>query len=143
MEREFTMTTQIRMLNAEDIPLLQAMDTGIEGDYILRIAGNLMEGNNRLFGLFIDNSLVSFGCYSIFDIHYSMHVHSRSDYRFMTNRSATESMSHIRNAAFRIPHIQWAGANTQEYNLSARRVLGQIKFRPWTRINGALTDDVS
>lgn len=137
------MTTQIRMLNAEDIPLLQAMDTGIEGDYILRIAGNLMEGNNRLFGLFIDNSLVSFGGYSIFANHYAMLGRLRSDRRFMKNGYATELMRHIRDAAFRIPHIQWAGANTQENNLSARKVLEKINFHPLTTLHGALTDDVS
>src|SRR5699024_1345018 len=142
MEREFTMTTQIRMLNAEDIPLLQAMDTGIEGDYILRIAGNLMEGNNRLFGLFIDNSLVSFGGYSIFANHYAMLGRLRSDRRFMKNGYATQLMRHIRDAAFQLPQVQWVGANTQEDNDSACRVLEKIDFRPLTTLHGALTEDV-
>src|SRR5699024_6857734 len=37
----------------------------------------------------------------------------------------------------------WVGANTQENNLSARRVLEKINFHPHTTLHGALTDNVS
>lgn len=136
------MTIHIRMLNTEDIPLLESMHTGIEHDYILRIAGNLMAGANRLFGLFADETLVSFGGYTIFADHYAMLGRLRSDRRYTQNGYATRLMYYIRDAAFQIPQIQWAGANTQEGNFSARRVLEKINFHSYTTLHGALTDNV-
>src|SRR5699024_11097771 len=130
------------MLHMEDIPLLQNMETGIENDYILRIAGNLMEGNNRLFGLFANKQLVSFGGYSLFANHYAMLGRLRSDRRFKKNGYATQLMRYMRDAAFRLPQVEWVGANTQEDNLSARRVMEKIGSQPYTTLHGALTDDV-
>src|SRR5699024_1494258 len=44
---------------------------------------------------------------------------------------------------FQLPQINWVGANTQEENLSARRVMEKIHLEPHTTLHGALTSDVS
>lgn len=137
------MSIHIRMLNVEDIPLLQKVETGIENDYILRIAEQLMEGANRLFGLFSGGQLVSFGGYSIFANHYAMLGRLRSDQRFKKHGYATQLMRFMRDAAFNLPYVKWVGANTQEGNLSARRVMEKIDLQPYTTLHGALTDNVS
>lgn len=137
------MTIHIRMLHVKDMPLLQVMDTGIEDDYVLRIADSLMQGDNRLFGLFVDDTLVSLVGYSIFANRYAMLGRLRSDQRYMKKGYATKLMGYARDAAFQIPGIEWVGANTQEDNPSARRVMEKIHLAPLTMLHGATTSDVS
>ncbi len=137
------MNKQIRMLTSEDFPYLEAMDTGIEDDYVMRIFHRLTIENHRLYGLFIDGQMASMGGYTIFAGRYAMLGRLRSDRRFRGNNLATQLISYIMNEAFQVDGIQWVGANTQEYNTPARRVVEKLRLKPYVMLHGAVTKDTS
>ncbi|TWT01453.1 GNAT family N-acetyltransferase [Planomicrobium sp. CPCC 101079] len=137
------MEQSIRRLTFEDFPYLEAMETGIEDDYVKRIFKRLVTTeNNRLYGLFLDEQLASVCGYTIFTKHYAMLGRIRSDIRFRGRDLATQLTVHVRNEAFRLPHIHWVGANTQEENLAARRVLEKTGFIDYSPLYGATTKAV-
>nr|WP_246593728.1 GNAT family N-acetyltransferase [Evansella tamaricis] len=119
------------------------MDTGISDDYVGRIFDRLTTGNHRLYGLFLDDQLVSMGGYSIFAGRYAMLGRLRSDRRFRGKDLATELLSHILNGAFKVNGIEWVGGNTQEDNTPARRVLEKIGLTPILTVHGVLSQDIS
>lgn len=133
----------IRHLTIDDLPYLEVMETGIENDYVKRIFERLISGNNQLYGMFWDDQLVSVGGYSIFAKSYAMLGRMRSDLRFRGNDLSTQLMSKVMKEALKLPDIQWVGANTQEENSPARRVLEKIGLTEQTVIHGATTKDVS
>ncbi len=137
------MNKKIRLLDIEDYPYLEAMDTGIENDYIKRIFERLTTENHRLYGLFIDNQLVSMGGYSLFARKYAMLGRLRSDRRFRGNNFTTQLLNHIKNEAFQMNGIQWVGANTQEDNTPACRVIEKCGLTPHTTLQAAVTNDTS
>lgn len=137
------MNKKIRMLNNEDYPYFEAMDTAIEDDYVGRIFHRLTTGNHRMYGLFLNNKMVSMGGYSIFAQRYAMLGRLRSDCRFRGNNFATELISHIMSEAFQVSGIQWVGANTQEENRPARRVVEKLGLALYSVLHGAITNDTS
>ncbi|WP_096200459.1 GNAT family N-acetyltransferase [Bacillus sp. FJAT-45350] len=139
------MVKNIRMLNSDDYPYLEAMDTGLEDDYVERIFDRLTseKDHHRLFGLFLDNQMVSMGGYSIFAGRYAMLGRLRSDRRFRGNNLGTELISYIMNEALKLNGIQWVGANTQESNNPARRVVDKLGLKPYVMLHGAITKDTS
>ncbi|MDN7246464.1 GNAT family N-acetyltransferase [Planococcus shenhongbingii] len=138
------MEQTIRVLNLEDLPYLEEMETGIEDDYVKRIFEWLVTSdNNRLFGLFLDNQLASICGYSLFAKHYVMLGRIRSDIRYRGKDLATVLTGRVMDEAFKLPEVQWVGANTQEKNLPARRVLEKLELTPYAPIHGATTKDVS
>ncbi|WP_163970331.1 GNAT family N-acetyltransferase [Oceanobacillus halotolerans] len=135
--------TTIRLLQHEDYPYIEAMDTGIEDDYVPRVFDHLVTGNNRLYGLFTNDQLVSMAGYTIYAGRYAMLGRLRSDRRYRGNNYATTNVSHVLNEAFQLNGIQWVGANTQEENTPARRVLEKIGLKVYSTLHGATTDDTS
>ncbi|MFA9555746.1 GNAT family N-acetyltransferase [Evansella sp. AB-rgal1] len=132
-----------KILNSDDYPQLEAMQTGIENDYVERIFHRLTSGNHRLYGLFLDNQMISMGGYSIFEERYAMLGRLRSDRRFRGNNYATKLIAHIINEAFQVNGIKWVGANTQEENKPARRVVEKLELTPLATLHGAVTKDLS
>lgn len=120
------MNKLIRVLSKEDLPSLKAMETGIEDDYVIRVFDRISSGPNKLFGLFTDDQLVSIGGLTVFANQYAMLGRMRSDLRFRGNDLSTTLMAKVLEEAFQLPDIQWVGANTQEENLPAQRVLKKI-----------------
>ncbi|ADU30954.1 GNAT family N-acetyltransferase [Evansella cellulosilytica] len=137
------MLKTIRELSNDDFHHFEKMETGLEDDYILRIFERLTIGNNRLYGLFIDNQLISMGGYTIFAGRYAMLGRLRSDRRFRGNNYGTALISYVMNAAFQLDGIEWVGANTQEDNLPARRVVDKLGLTSSTMLHGATTNDTS
>ncbi|HSI67100.1 MAG TPA: GNAT family N-acetyltransferase, partial [Planococcus sp. (in: firmicutes)] len=137
------MNKHIRPLNMEDLPYLEAMNTGIEDDYVIRVFKRISSGTNRMYGLFWDDQLVSVGGYSIFARSYAMLGRMRSDLRYRSNDLSTQLMSHVIQEVFKLPEIQWVGANTQEENSPARRVLAKLGLSEHSTLFGATTQDVS
>ncbi|PSL41462.1 acetyltransferase (GNAT) family protein [Planomicrobium soli] len=138
------MEQSIRRLTLEDFPFLEAMETGIEDDYVKRIFERLVTTeNNRLYGLFLDNQLTSVCGYTIFADCYAMIGRIRSDIRFRGQALATQLTIYVRDEAFKLPRIQWVGANTQEENEAARRVLEKTGFRECSTLYSATTQDLS
>ncbi|MFD2045476.1 GNAT family N-acetyltransferase [Ornithinibacillus salinisoli] len=137
------MERSIRLLHSDDYPLLETMDTGIEDDYVKRVFHRLSTGDNRLYGLFLGDQLVSLGGINIYAKRYAMLGRLRSDRRFRGQDFATKVMTYMLKEAFLIDGIQWVGANTQEENVPARRVMEKIGFSPYTMLHGALTDDTT
>lgn len=131
------------MLNTDDLVNFEEMDTGIEDDYVERIFHRLSTGNHRLYGLFLDNQMVSMGGYTIFADHFAMLGRLRSDRLFRGNNFATELISYIIEEALQLTKIQWIGANTQMDNLPARRVLEKLGLIPHEPLHGAITKDTS
>ncbi|SDQ94851.1 GNAT family N-acetyltransferase [Virgibacillus salinus] len=137
------MDKTIRVLNSNDFKHLEKMNTGIEDDYIKRIFNRLITGKNRLYGLFLDDQMVSLGGYSIYASRYAMLGRLRTDRRFMGKGFSTELMYHMMNKAFQINGIQWVGANTQEHNTPARRVMERIGLTPYIPQHAAQTKDTT
>lgn len=96
------MNKTIRELAAEDFPLLQAMDTGIEDDYIKLFFDRFSTGTNRLYGLFVGDHLASIGGHSVFASRYAMLGRMRSDRRFRGKALSTELMSYIERETLQV-----------------------------------------
>ncbi|MBU9720604.1 MULTISPECIES: GNAT family N-acetyltransferase [Bacillaceae] len=137
------MNKEFRQLTNEDITYFLAMDTGIEDDYVARIFERLTGDTHRLYGIFIDNQMVTMGGFSIFAGNYAMLGRLRSDIRFRGNNLATDLLSAVMDEAFKMEQIRWIGANTQEHNIPARRVVEKLGLHNYTTLHGALTTDVS
>lgn len=138
------MEQSIRSLTMNDLPYLEAMETGIEDDYVKRIFKRLVTAEgNRLYGLFLGEQLASVCGYTIFADRYAMLGRIRSDVRFRGNDLATQLTVYVRDEAFKLPNIQWVGANTQEENSAARRVLQKTGFSEYPPLYGATTKDIS
>ncbi|UJL47684.1 GNAT family N-acetyltransferase [Virgibacillus sp. NKC19-16] len=137
------MKTTIRLLQNNDYPHVQDLDTGIEDDYVKDIFDRLIQGPSRLFGLFQDGQLVSIAGYTIYAGSYAMLGRLRSDRRWKGNGFSTSLMTHVLNAAFTLHSIKWAGANTQEHNLSAQRVIEKNGLSNYIILHGAVTKDTS
>lgn len=137
------MKQTIRILNTDDYPHMQALDTGIKNDYVKTIFNKLTTGNNRLFGLFLDQKMVSLGGYSVFAKHYAMLGRLRSDRQYKNQGFSTTLMNYVINDAFQQNDIQWIGGNTQENNISGQRVLEKIGLSRQITLYGAVTQDIS
>lgn len=138
------MEHKIKTLKLEDLPYLEAMDTAIEDDYVNRIFERLVTtDHNRLFGLFLGDRLVSVCGYTLFAGSYAMIGRIRSDVRFRGKDFATKLTAHVLHAAFELPNIRWVGANTQEENVPARRVLEKLGLHEHSPLYGATGKDVS
>ena len=137
------MEKSIRQLNLEDLHYLEAMDTGIEDDYILRVYSRISSGSSRMYGLFTDDRLASIGGYTIFSNQYIMLGRMRSDLRYRGNNLSTQLMAFIMEQAFMLPAIQWIGANTQLENTSARRVLEKLGLTEVSTLYSAISNDAS
>lgn len=133
----------IRALTKEDLPKLKAMETGIEDDYVIRVFDRISTGNNKLFGLFTNDQLVSVGGLTVFAKQYAMLGRMRSDLRFRGNDLSTSLMSQVLEEAFKLPDIKWVGANTQEENIPAQRVLKKIGLAERHISYGATALDLS
>lgn len=136
------MNETIRQLTDDDLQALQDMDTGIDDDYVIRVFDRISTGNNRLFGLFQDGRLASIGGYTIFAGSYAMLGRMRSDVRFRGQSLSSRLMAHVRDAALDHPGIRFVGANTQEFNLPARRVLEKIGLSRQAELFSAIAKNV-
>ncbi|KMK76242.1 GNAT family N-acetyltransferase [Alkalihalobacillus pseudalcaliphilus] len=134
---------EFRELTQNDKQLFASMDTGIDDDYVLHIYDYLVQGENRLFGLFVENKLVSLGGFSIFANEYAMLGRLRSDRSIRGKNYATTLMKQIIEEAFTSLNIQWVGGNTQEENIPARRVLKKIGLEEGFKLYNATTTDIS
>src|SRR5690625_378893 len=132
----------IRRLNADDQPLVNEMDTGIQDDYVLHVFEFLMH-EDVLYGLSINNPLAILGGYSIYGDAYAMLGRLSSDRRFRGQDSGSKLMLHVIDEAFQDERIHWIGANTQEDNLPARRVLTKLGLVPLETLAGAMTKNAT
>ena len=137
------MEKSIRQLTLDDLHHLEKMETGIEDDYILRVYNRISSGASRMYGLFLDGRLASVGGYTIFAQQYIMLGRMRSDLHFRGNNLSTQLMAYIMEQAFRLPAIQWIGANTQQENASARRVMDKLGLQEVSTLYSAITSDAS
>ncbi|ANU26152.1 GNAT family N-acetyltransferase [Planococcus versutus] len=137
------MKTSIRQLQLDDLHFLEEMETGIADDYLLRVYKRISGGSSRLYGLFVDNQLASIGGYTIFAEHYIMLGRMRSDLRYRGNNLSTQLMAHVLEQSFALPAIQWIGANTQEENTAARRVLDKLGLKEISTLSSAISTKVS
>lgn len=133
----------IRQLNREDFPCLKAMKTGIEDDYVVRIFERLVTGQNRLYGLFHEGRLASVCGYTLFGNSHAMIGRIRSDVRSRGKNLATQLTHYVLNEAKNDPTVRWVGANTQENNLPARRVLEKLGLDVYSTDYGATAQGLS
>lgn len=136
------MNETIRQLTGDDFPALQNMQTGIEDDYVIRVFDRISSGPNRLFGLFSDGRLASVGGYTVFAGSYAMLGRMRSDLRYQGRSLSTRLMAHVRDAAMNEPGIRFVGANTQEFNIPAQRVLEKIGLSRQAELFSATANNV-
>ncbi|MEQ6391198.1 GNAT family N-acetyltransferase [Bacillaceae bacterium S4-13-58] len=120
-------TLHVRKLSLEDLPQLQAMDTGIEDDYVIYIFENLVtEKSHSVYGLFDHEKMVAIAGYTVFAKHFAVLGRLRSDRRYRGNGHATELLKWIMDELNGMDDIHWIGAATNEPNLPARRVLDKL-----------------
>jgi len=136
-------TQTIRLLNSDDYSHMEALHTGIDEDYVKHIFHKLIAGPNRIYGLFVDEKMVSIGGYSVFARHYAMLGRLRTDQRYKGSGLSTALMRHIMNEVLQQKTIQWVGANTQQHNHPAQLVIEKTGLSRQTTLYGAITDDVS
>ncbi|MGI8315588.1 GNAT family N-acetyltransferase [Halobacillus mangrovi] len=120
----------VRPLRLNDRSALEAMDTGIEDDYVIRIFDRLIESeDHELFGLFQDKQMLAVGGYSLFGGNkFAMIGRLRSDRRNLKKGYATELLKPIIRQLKNRPEVYWVGANTQVDNIPARRVFEKLYF---------------
>ncbi|MFC3040464.1 GNAT family N-acetyltransferase [Virgibacillus xinjiangensis] len=137
------MDTEIRILTEDDYPFVKSMETELENDYVPRIFDKLSQHPNRMFGLFKDGGLVSISGYSIYAGRYAMLGRLRSHTAYKGNGNSTRLMRHMLDEVFHRESIQWVGANTQENNFPAQRVIEKTGLTKQTVLHGAVSKDVS
>ncbi|AIY04637.1 acetyltransferase, GCN5 family [Planococcus sp. PAMC 21323] len=137
------MEVSIRQLRSNDLQYLEKMHTGIENDYILRVYDRISSGSSRMYGLFIDEHLASIGGYTIFAEQYVMLGRMRSDLRYRGNNLSTQLMRYIMKQISTLSTIQWIGANTQQNNISARRVMDKLGLTAISTLYSAISSDTS
>src|SRR5690625_7915505 len=111
------MQTEIRKLDTEDFKLVQNMQTSVADDYIPQAFHNLIIEPNILYGLFVDDRLVSVAGYSVFAEELAMLGRLSSDVRFNGHGFAADIIANILDTAFENPRIRWVRANTQDENM--------------------------
>lgn len=137
------MEVSIRQLQSNDLHYLEKMHTGIENDYILRVYDRISSGSSRMYGLFIGEHLASIGGYTIFAEQYVMLGRMRSDLRYRGNNLSTQLMNYIMIQISALSSIQWIGANTQQENISARRVMDKLGLTAISTLYSAISSDTS
>ncbi len=126
----------MRKLTVDDIALVQQMETNIIDDYILRIFPELVQSHsNAVYGLFNQTNLVAIGGYTIFPGGYAMLGRLRSDQRYRLKGYGTEILSYIKKELERDPSINWIGANTNDANIAARRVIENLGLTKVTKLH--------
>ncbi|SDK06048.1 GNAT family N-acetyltransferase [Sediminibacillus albus] len=127
---------QIRRLNMEDWDTVKQMKTNIEDDYVVNIFPDLVSSSSQvLYGMFSDNQLLAIAGYSVFPGGLAMLGRLRSDSRFLSKGHATELLGYIITELKKQPDIIWVGANTNEQNQPARRVLEKLQLSIVTKLH--------
>ncbi|WP_225743563.1 GNAT family N-acetyltransferase [Marinilactibacillus sp. Marseille-P9653] len=137
------MNKEIRQLNKFDYDQYKSMQTGLDDDYMLAVYPSLTDGDNRLFGLFVDEQLVSTAGYSVFANHFIMLGRLRSDVRYRGKNYATEILEYVKALSLQLPEVAFVGANTEKHNLPAQKVLSKIGLPHVTTLYAAQTTDLS
>ncbi|WP_053218694.1 GNAT family N-acetyltransferase [Virgibacillus senegalensis] len=127
---------QIRKLTTDDWNLVKQMQTQLEYDYVVDIFPDLVSSNaHEIYGLFSGNQLAAIAGYTLFPGGMAMLGRLRSDNRFLSQGHATELLNYILAKLKEDPAIQWAGANTNEHNFPARRVLEKLNLEVVTKLH--------
>ncbi|SEO49441.1 Acetyltransferase (GNAT) family protein [Amphibacillus marinus] len=122
---------EIRQLTEQDLPKYQAMQTGIADDYIIAVYKRLVTPpENALYGMFINNQLITVAGYTIFPGGNAMLGRLRSDLRFQGRGYATLLLKQIIEELSGIPTVKWLGGYTNMANKAAQRVLNKLAFSP-------------
>src|SRR5690625_2189481 len=137
------MTKTIRKLTLQDYNQVLAMETGIEDDYILPIFDRLIVSPNVLYGLFVNEDLICLAGFTIYEKSYAMLGRLRSNVKYRGQGHATELMKFILGEALRLQDIKWIGANTEEKNIPARRLLNKLGLTPFPKLYAATVQDLS
>lgn len=137
------MRKEIRLLTKEDFNLYKSMQTGLKEDYMLNLFPGLTDSGSRLFGLFINDQLVSTAGYTVFANHHVMLGRLRSDHRFRGQNYGTELLKYVMDQALALPSIEFVGANTQSSNHPAQKVLKKINMAHLATLYEGQTQDLS
>lgn len=136
------MSLFFRPLTIEDYDLYKSMETGLKEDYMLKVFDRLSTDNNSLFGLFEDETLVAVAGYTLFAGEFAMLGRLRSDRRYRKNGYGTKITDYILNEAKQTPAVKWIGANTEQRNKPAQKVLEKIGIPHVITLYAAQTDSL-
>lgn len=137
------MTLTTRPLTKEDFHLYERMQTQLEEDYMLRVFNRLTEGDNFLFGLFEQDTLIAVAGYTLFADEFAMLGRLRSDVRYRKKGYGSKIIEYVIEEALKNPSVQWIGANTEQHNKPALSILKKFNMPPIATLYAAQTDDVS
>lgn len=119
------------------------MDTQLKDDYMLRVFDRLTSDGNALFGLFQEETLIAVAGYTLFAGEFAMMGRLRSDSRYRKNGYGTLITDYIYKQVKNNPGIKWIGANTEQHNKPAQKVLKNLAVPHITTLYAAQTDDIS
>ncbi len=137
------MAVTTRQLTPKDFDLYQSMETGLEEDYMLRVFNRISQGDNALFGLFEDETLVAVAGYTVFAQEYVMLGRLRSDRRYRNMGYGTRIIQYVIDQALANPSVEWICANTEQHNTPALTVLKKLNIPPIESLYAAQATDVS
>ncbi|GAA0352880.1 hypothetical protein GCM10008932_02400 [Alkalibacterium iburiense] len=137
------MTLTTRPLTKEDFHLYERMQTQLEEDYMLRVFNRLTEGDNFLFGLFAQDTLIAVAGYTLFADEFAILGRLRSDVRYRKKGYGSKIIEYVIEEALKNPSVQWIGANTEQHNKPALSILKKFNMSPVATLYAAQTDDVS
>ncbi|WP_407272859.1 GNAT family N-acetyltransferase [Radiobacillus sp. PE A8.2] len=137
-------TLMIRELVMDDYDVVKKMETNIEDDYIHYIFPDLIQSENEfLYGLYDEQKhLLAIAGYHVFPGGNAMIGRLRSDHRYLSKGNATRLLSHIADVLRQDPTITWLGANTNEGNKAARRVLEKLGLSVMTKLHSFTVKDI-
>lgn len=124
------MTETIRQLTADDLTHYEKMQTGLSEDYMLQVFDRITDGDNYIYGLFVNEDLVALSGFTIFKDYYAMLGRLRTDQRFRKNGYGTKIVEYSLKQALAHPDIKWIGANTEQHNKAAQSVLKKVGLPP-------------
>lgn len=120
----------VRRLTLADYSFIQNMQTNIQDDYILHVFPELVQSQtDKVFGLFVNDQLVTIAGYSLFPGGHAMLGRLRSDIRYRTSGYATKLLYSIIDHLHGLTGISWIGANTNTHNKAARKVLDKLEMK--------------
>lgn len=133
----------MRQLHVDDLDVYKSMPTGIEDDYIARFYERISSQNNKLFGLFEGDDLIATAGYTLFAGRYAMLGRLRTSQYVRGKNVGTDVLVRVLELAKKDPAVKWIGANTEEYNGPAMRVLEKINAYPILPQHAAIAFDVT
>lgn len=119
----------IRLLKFEDLKIYKKMQTGVKKDYMLDVFKRLTTTKeNRLFGYFVDDTLVAVAGYTYFPGGNVMLGRLRSDHRYRKQGYPTKLLTALVKRLSSDITVRFIGGYTHISNIPAKKIMSRLGF---------------